>query len=186
MSCGVRPSARARDWSTSSLSDGIFSPQLRCGSISRGSARMTSRTRCGGFAHDVRLRSNDAELHRKSDRRAEIESIELHPRRAERAFGDRGLDARLDALARFDVARDDDDLGEEFVRLDRLEPEPEPGRALADIGGIGLRVGVAGDQAFRLLHRRLRSPGSTSLRRASARKTIPAVRTAERTAAEPC
>ena len=38
--------------------------------------------------------------------------------------------------------------------MDRLEPEPEPGRALADIGRIGLRVGVAGDEAFGLFHRR--------------------------------
>ena len=155
MSCGVRPSARARDWSTSSLSDGIFSPQLRCGSIEPRIGAHDVAHPLGGFAHDVRLRSNDAELNRKSNRRAEIESIEPDPRRAERAFGDRGLDARLDALAGFDIARDDDDLGERFVRLDRLEPEPEPGRTLADIGGIGLRVGVPGDQVFGLLHCRL-------------------------------
>ncbi len=87
----------------------------------------------GGFAHDVRLWSDHAKLNRKSNRRAEIEAIEPDPGRAERALGDGGLDARLDPLARFDVARDDHDLGEKFIGLDRLEPEPEPGRALADV-----------------------------------------------------
>src|SRR5208282_2889890 len=133
MSCGVKPRARARAWSTLSLNEGIFSPQLRCGSISRGSARMTSRTRVAASRTDVGLWSDNAKLNGKSDRRAEIEAIEPDPRRAERALGDGGLDARLDPLARLDVARDDDDLGERFIRLDRLEPEPEPGRALADV-----------------------------------------------------
>src|SRR5208282_5893571 len=122
MSCGVKPRARARAWSTLSLNEGIFSPQLRCGSISRGSARMTSRTRVAASRTDVGLWSDNAKLNGKSDRRAEIEAIEPDPRRAGGALGDGGLDAR-----------DDDDLGERFIRLDRLEPEPEPGRALADV-----------------------------------------------------
>ncbi len=66
-----------------------------------------------GLAHDIRARSDDAELNRKSDRRPEIEPVEPDPRGAERALGDGSLDARLDALARFHVARDDDDLGED-------------------------------------------------------------------------
>ena len=86
-----------------------------------------------GFAHDVRLRSDDAKLDRKSNRRAEIEPVEPDPRRAQRALGDGGFDTRLDPFARLDVARDDDDLGEKFIGLHRLEPEPEPGRALADV-----------------------------------------------------
>src|SRR5271155_4936243 len=149
MSCGVRPSARLvalepeRRHLLAPIEMRVDQPRIGAHDVAHP---------LGGFAHDVRLVSNDAELNRKSNRRAEIESIEPDPRRAERAFGDRGLDARLDALAGFDIARDDDDLGERFVRLDRLEPEPEPGRTLADIGGIGPRVGVPGDQVFGLLH----------------------------------
>ena len=185
MSCGVRPSARARDWSTSSLSEGILlAPvEMRVDQPRVGAHDVAHPL--GGFAHDVRLRSDDAELNRKPNRRAEIEPIKPDPRHAERALGDSGLDARLDALAGFDIARDDDDLGEGFVRLDRLKPEPESGRALADVGRIGLRVGVSGDQSFGFLDRLLRSPESTSLRPASTRKTVPAVRTAERIAAGP-
>ena len=100
------------------------------------------------FAHLVRIRADHPELHGKADRRPEVEPIDAHPRRAQRAVGDRRLDPRLDPLARLDVLGDDDDLGEGFVRLHRLQAEPEPRRALADVGRVARRVLVARDQLF--------------------------------------
>ena len=68
----------------------------------------------------------------------------------ERAVRDRRLDPRLDALARLDVLRHDDDLGEGLVRELRVEAEPEARRALADIGRVGGDVGIVAEDALGL------------------------------------
>ncbi len=81
----------------------------------------------------------------------------------EGAAGDRRLDARLDALARLDVLRDDDDLGESLVRLHRQQAEPEARRTLADIGRVGGDVRIAREQALRLAGGPLRRLDRASL-----------------------
>ena len=106
----------------------------------------------GDVAHFHRIRADDAELHREADRRPEVEAVDAHARFRQGACRQRLFQPRLDALARFHVLRHDDDLGEGLVRQLRVEAEPEAGRALADIGGVGgdvlvpldHRLGLAG------------------------------------------
>ena len=42
----------------------------------------------GDLAHPVGIGADDAELHGKADRRAEVEAVDAHPRLAQRAVGD--------------------------------------------------------------------------------------------------
>ena len=111
---------------------------------------MTSRTSDAIFAHRHRVRADDAELHREADRRPEVEAVDPHPRLRERALGHRLFDPCLDALARRHVLGDDDDLGEGLVRELRVEAEPEPRRALADIGRMGEDIRIVAEDRFRL------------------------------------
>ena len=97
----------------------------------------------------------DAELDREADRRTEHEAVDPRPRRRHGAVGEGLFEPRLDPLARLEVLGDDDDLGEVRVGQDRVEPEPEARRALADIGGVGDDVGIAGKQALGLLRGRV-------------------------------
>ena len=60
----------------------------------------------------------------------------------------------LQPFPRLDVLRDDDHLGIGFVRQRRIEPEPEPRRALADVGREGCGVVVAGKELFGFLRGR--------------------------------
>ena len=105
----------------------------------------------GDGAHLHRVGSDHAELHREADRRAELEAVDAGARLRQRAVGERLLEPRLHPLARLEVLGDDDDLREVRVRQHRVEAEPEARRALADIGGVGHDVGVAGEQALGLL-----------------------------------
>ena len=109
----------------------------------------------GDVAHGLGVGADHAELDGEADRRTEIEAVDAHPRLGQRAVVDRLLQPRLDALARLDVFGDDDDLGKGFVRQLRVEAEPEPRRALADIGGVGRDVLVVLQQRFRGLDRLL-------------------------------
>ena len=104
----------------------------------------------GDRAHLIGFGADDAELHGEADRRPEVETVEAHPRRAQRAAGDRRLDTRLDALARLHVLGDDDDLGKRLVGLHRQQAEPEARRALADVSGVGGDVGIARQQPLGL------------------------------------
>jgi len=88
----------------------------------------------GDVSHLLRVRTDDAELHREANRRPEVEPVDAHARFRQRAVRNRLLDSCLDPFARLDVLGDDDDLGERFVRQLRIEPKPEPRRTLADIG----------------------------------------------------
>ena len=101
----------------------------------------------GDLAHFLGVRSDHAELDGEADRRTEVEAIDAHARFRQRAVGDRVLDLGLDALARFHVLGNDDDLGKGLVRKLRVEAEPEARRALPDIGGVGADVLVVLQQA---------------------------------------
>ena len=76
----------------------------------RSSVRITSRTLIGDVAHLGGIRTDHAKLDGKADRRPEVEPIDAHPRRAQRAIGDRRFETRLDPFARLDVFGDDHDL----------------------------------------------------------------------------
>ena len=118
----------------------------------------------GNRAHLHRIGSDDAELHREADRRAEHEAVDPRARLRQRPVGDRLFEPRLDALAAFEVLGDDDDLREVRVRQHRVEAEPEARRALADIGRVGHDVRVAGEQLLGLLRRRIGDADRRALR----------------------
>ena len=102
------------------------------------------------LAHRHRVRADDAELHREADGRTEIEAVNPHPRRRERALCYRFFDPCLDTLARRHVPGDNHDLREGFIRELRIEAEPEPRGALADIGRMGGDIRIVADDRFRL------------------------------------
>jgi hypothetical protein len=104
------------------------------------------------LAHGHRLGANHAELDGEADRRAEVEAVDPHPSLAQGAGGDGSLHARLDSLPGVRVLCHDDNLGEGFVRELRVEAQPEPRRALADVGGVGGDVRIVAEEplsAFR-------------------------------------
>ena len=103
----------------------------------------------GGDLGDlIRIGAHDAKLDGEADRRAEVEAVEAHARRTERALGHGGLDAGLDPFPRLDVLGDDHDLREGFVGLHGLEAEPEARRTLADVGREAFGVFIAREQRF--------------------------------------
>ena len=104
----------------------------------------------GDGAHPHRIGSHDAELDREADRRTKAETIDARPCLRQCAVGEIPLDARLDPLARRKILRHNDDLGEVGIGKDRVEPQPEARRALADICRVGDDVGIAGKQALGL------------------------------------
>ena len=109
----------------------------------------------GDVAHGVGVGADHTELNGKADRRAEVEPVDTHARFRQRAIIDRLLQPRLDPFTRLNILGDDDDFGECLVRQLRVEPEPEPRRTLADIGGVGRDVLVVFQQRFGLFHRAL-------------------------------
>ena len=106
----------------------------------------------GDLSDLFRIWTNDPELYREADRRPEIEPVDTHARFRQRAIRHRLFQPRLDPLPRFDVLRHDHDLGECFIRQLRIEPQPEPRRAAAHIGGVGRNIVVALEQRFRPFH----------------------------------
>ena len=68
-----------------------------------------------------RVGTDDAELHRKSDGRAEHEPVHAGARFRHGAVRDRPVEPRLEALASIEVAGDDHDLGEVRVRQRRIQ-----------------------------------------------------------------
>src|SRR5262249_41371221 len=107
----------------------------------------------GNVADFLRVRTDHAELDRKTDWRPEIEPVNTHARFRQRAAGNYFLDPFLDPLTGLDILRDNNDLGEGFVWQLRIESEPEPRRPLADVGGISRDILVAFEQPFGPLHR---------------------------------
>ena len=183
-SCGVRPSARARSWSTTSFRYGDCSFQSSCASLMFGFCSHDVAHLVGDLAHLLGVRADHAELHREADRRTEIEAVDADARFRQRAVGDRLLDLRLDALARLDVLGDDHDLGEGLVRQLRVEAEPEARRALADIGRVGARCPCRPSGALSaFLHGLLGDVEGGAFRQAQSAGTARAARTAGRTAA---
>ena len=102
----------------------------------------------GDRPHLHRVGSDDPELHRESDRRAEHETVNPRARLCQGAVGERAFEPRLDTLPGCEVLGDDDNLREVWVWKYRVEPEPETRRALAHIGGVGLDVWIASEQLF--------------------------------------
>ena len=79
----------------------------------------------------------------------------LSPRFRQGAIGKGFFEPGLDALAGLQVLGDDDDLSEIRVWQHRIQPKPKARRALADIGGVGDDVGIAGKEALGLLRGRV-------------------------------
>jgi len=102
----------------------------------------------GNVAHLLRVGAYDTELHRESDRGTEVEPVDPHARFRKRTIRYRFFNSCLDALARLDILRHNDDLGERFIRQLRVKSEPEARRALTDIGGVGRNIVVAFEQPF--------------------------------------
>jgi hypothetical protein len=105
----------------------------------------------GNLAHLHRIGADHAELHGEADRRTEHEAVNPGPRFRQDPISKSFFEPRLDALASLQVLGDDDDLSEIRVWQHRIEPKPKARRALADIGGVGDDVGIAGKQALGLL-----------------------------------
>ena len=102
----------------------------------------------GDCAHFHRIGPEHAELHGEANWRAEQETIDPRASFGERALGNHTFEPRLDALAGREILGDNDDLGEVRVRQHRVEPEPEPWRALSHIGCIGHDIRIAGEEAL--------------------------------------
>ena len=66
----------------------------------------------GDVPYLLGIRPDDTELHREADRGTEVEPVDAHARFRKRAIRDRFFNSRLDPLARLDILRHDDDLGE--------------------------------------------------------------------------
>src|SRR3974390_3345150 len=99
------------------------------------------------------VRTDDAELDGKADGGPEVEWVDAHARLRQRSISNGLFQPRLDPLARLDVLRQDDDLGEGFVWELWIEPQPEAGRALPDIGCVGRNVRIVLQQGLGLFHR---------------------------------
>ena len=137
-----------------------------------GICRHDWRDLLGDLAHLHRIGADHAELHREAHRRTEHEAVDPRARFRQRAIGKRLLEPRLDALAGLQILGDDDDLGEVRVRQHRVEPKPEARRALADIGGVGDDVGIAGKEALGLLGGRVGDADRGAFRAAASRRTV--------------
>ena len=133
-SAGVRPSARALSWSSSTFSVRTGSFQSSCTSRTFGLEATTLLHLAGDLAHHLRVGADDAELHREADRRAQLEPGDAHPGLRELLVG-RGHQPRAHALARFQVLGHHDELGIAGVGQLGVERQVEARRAGAGVGG---------------------------------------------------
>src|SRR3546814_6564060 len=97
------------------------------------------------LAHLIDIRAGHPESYRERKRRAEHDLGHAHTRFRRQSIRDRDTNAMLERLALFCVLRQDDDLGERGIRQFGRDIEHEARRALADIGGDNLRLGLLAD-----------------------------------------
>ena len=150
-SAGARPSARALSWSRSTpqRANRVVPVELDVAHLRTRSDHRFDLT-CDRTNH-LRIRTDDTELDREADRRAELEARHTDPDLRE-FLVDARHQAGAHAFTRLHVARHDDEDGVARVRQLRIERQIEARLAGARIRGEEANVLVLLQHRLHLLH----------------------------------